>query len=264
MKFLIDLLRDPSLNNVNVDDHERLVLHSKMLVRKRMLREVFIEFHHLFKKIDKQFMTAKGIEVELGSGIAPIRDSYPEVLATDVVASPHLDRVLNAEAMQLNDESVRAFFGQNCFHHFPHPDEFFNELERVLPNGGGAILLEPYYGPFATFLFRRLFRTEGFDKSYPSWDTPTTGPMNGANQALSYIVFVRDRIEFEQKHPTLKIVHQAQVGNYLKYLLSGGLNFRQLCPDAMSPIIGFIQRCLSPLNRWLSLHHIIVIRKEIE
>lgn len=264
MRFLLDLLRDPSLKNIDVDGQDRLVLHGRMLEHKRMLREVFTEFHHLFRRLDIKFLTAKGIEVELGAGIAPIRDSYPDVLATDVVYASHLDRDLNAEAMALEDGSVRVFYGQNCFHHFPHPDLFFKELERVLPPGGGAILLEPYYGPFATFLFKRLFRTEGFDKAYPSWETPSTGPMNGANQALSYIVFVRDRQEFERKYPALKIVHQERAGNYLKYLLSGGLNFRQLCPDALSSLIGWIEYILSPLNRLLSLHHVIVLRKEIK
>jgi SAM-dependent methyltransferase len=264
MKFFFSLLSDPSLKNIDVDGQDRLVLHSKILERKPMLREVFIEFHHLFRRLNIKFLTAKGIEVELGAGIAPIRDSYPDVLATDVVYAPHLDRDLNAGSMELEDESVRVFYGQNSFHHFPHPDLFFQELERVLLPGGGVILLEPYYGPFATFLFKRLFRTEGFDKAYPSWETPSAGPMNGANQALSYVVFVRDRKEFERKYPALKIVHQERVGNYLKYLLSGGLNFRQLCPDALSFLIGWIELILSPLNRWLCLHHVIVLRKEIK
>lgn len=262
MRFLVNLLRDPSLDNINVDGQDRLAVHSDMLRRKRLLREVFSEFHHLFRRLDQRFLTATGLEVELGAGIAPMRDSYPEVLATDIVFGPHLDRVLNAEAMELDDGTVRVFFGQNCFHHFPHPNRFFEELDRVLAPGGGAILLEPYYGPFASFLYKRLFRTEGFDKEEPLWETPVIGPMNGANQALSYIVFVRDRAEFERKHPTLRVVHQVRVGNYLKYLLSGGLNFRQLCPDAMSPLIGFFQWCLSPLNRWFSLHHIVIIRKD--
>ena len=262
MKSLFDLLRDPSLENVDVDGQDRLAVHSRMLARKSMLREVFSEFHHLFHKLENQFFTAKGIKAELGAGIAPMRDSYPDVLATDVVYGPHLDLILNAEDMDLASESVRVFFGQNCFHHFPHPDRFFKELERVLEPGGGVILLDPYYGPFAAFLYKRLFRTEGFDKDYPSWETPLIGPMNGANQALSYIVFVRDRAEFERKHPTLKIVYQKPMGNYLKYLLSGGLNFRQLFPDVMSPLVDLVQWCLSPLNRWFSLHHTIVIRKE--
>jgi SAM-dependent methyltransferase len=157
---------------------------------------------------------------------------------------------------------VRVVFGQNCFHHFPHPDRFFGELERVLQPGGGVILLEPYFGPFASLLFKRLFTSEGYDKKFPSWETPVAGPMNGANQALSYIVFNRDRREFERRFPSLKIVHEEPCRNYLKYLLSGGLNFRQLVPYWASPLIRALQWALSPLDRWLALHHVVVLRKE--
>lgn len=263
MKNLFDFLRDPLLDDMNVDGVNRLELHRKMLEKKRMLRDVFNEFHRLFRKLDRQFFSGSGIEVELGAGVSPMRDSYPEVLATDVVEAPHLDRIINAEAMDLADKSVRAIYGQNCFHHFPHPDQFLHELDRVLVPGGGAILLEPYYGPFATFLFKRLFRTEGFDKTYPSWETPVAGPMNGANQALSYIVFIRDQKEFERKHPSLRIVHQELVGNYLKYLLSGGLNFRQLVPDSFTGFIWLLEKLISPLNKWFALFHVIVVRKVV-
>ena len=44
MKWLFDLLRDPSIVDVNVDGEDRLVVHSRMLARKPMLREVFMEF----------------------------------------------------------------------------------------------------------------------------------------------------------------------------------------------------------------------------
>jgi SAM-dependent methyltransferase len=263
MRRLLDFLRDPLLDGMDFDGEKRLELHRKMLEKKRMLREAFTEFHHLFRKLEQRFLAGKGIEVELGAGVSPMRDSYPEVLATDIVYTPHLDRVINAEAMDLADNSVKAIYGQNCFHHFPHPDQFFKELDRVLVPGGGAILLEPYYGPFASFMFKRLFRTEGFDKIYPSWETPAAGPMNGANQALSYIVFVRDRAQFELKHPSLKIVQQQPAGNYLKYLLSGGLNFRQLLPDSFTGSIGLLEKLISPLNRWIALHHVIVIRKVV-
>jgi SAM-dependent methyltransferase len=262
MKKLLDFLRDPSVENIDVDGTDRMVAHARILARKRMLREVFVGFHHLFQRLDQTYLSGPGIRAEIGAGIAPVRDSYPDVLATDIVAAPGLDRVLDAEHMDLEDGSVHVIFGQNCFHHFPHPERFFHELERVLQPGGGAILLEPYYGPFATFLFRRMFKTEGFDKSYPSWETPAAGPMNGANQALSYIVFVRDRSEFERRFPGLKIVHEERCGNYLKYLLSGGLNFRQLCPDWMGQFVSSMQWLLTPLNRWLALHHVVVLRKQ--
>ena len=261
MRALLDWLRDPLLDDMDVDGENRLELHRKMLEKKRMLREVFTEFHHSFIKLEEKFLTGEGAKVELGAGVSPMRDSYPEVLATDIVGAPHLDKVVNAEAMDFSDQSVKVIYGQNCFHHFPHPDRFFNELDRVLVPGGGAILLEPYYGPFASFLYKRLFRTEGFDKTFPSWETPVTGSMNGANQALSFIVFVRDRALYEKKYPCLKIVHKGTVGNYLKYLLSGGLNFRQVVPDRLTWVVGFFEKLISPFNGLIALHHIIVIKK---
>lgn len=260
--LLIDLLRDSSTKDVDVDGVDRLKVHSKILARKPMLREVFTEFHFIMNRLDKIYLNGNGLRIELGAGIAPIRESFPDVLATDVVHDSNLDNVLNAERMDLEGNSVRVFFAQNSFHHLPHPDKFFEELDRVLTDGGGVVLIEPYFGPFASLLYKHLFKTEGFDKTYPSWNTPISGPMNGANQALSYIVFNRDRIQFEKKHPSLKIVHQDRANNYLKYLLSGGLNFKQLCPNFLSPFIDLIQCCLTPFANFLSLHHIIVIRKE--
>lgn len=261
MKFLINLLRDPILAEMNVDGESRLELHRQILRKKRMLSEVFREIHHIFRSVELKFLSGDGAKVELGAGVTPMRDSYPDVLATDIVSSPHLDMVVDAQAMNFQDNAVKVVYGQNCFHHFPHPDRFFKELDRVLVPGGGAILLEPYYGTFARFLFKRLFRTEGYDTSYPSWETPVAGPMNGANQALSFIIFIRDRREFQEKYPNLEIVDQVLVGNYLRYLLSGGLNFRQILPDSLAGIIGLIEKLISPLNRWLALHHIIIIRK---
>jgi len=262
MKWLLDRLRDDSVRTVDVDDASRLAVHGEILSRKKMLRQVFTEFHHVFHKLDESLLSAEGLRIEVGAGVSPMRDSYPDVLATDIVRSDYLDRVLDAEQMDLPDDSVRVFYLQNSFHHFPHPDRFFSELERVVKPGGGAIMLEPYYGPFAGFLFKRLFRTEGYDKHALSWETPVSGPMNGANQAMSYVVFVRDRQVFEEKHPCLKVVRHELAGNYVRYLLSGGLNFRQLFPDACIPFLKRLEFGLIPLNRWVALHHIIVLRKE--
>lgn len=259
---IADLMRDSSLKDMDVDGMDRMVRHREILSRKPMLRAVFAQFHHLFRALDQKYLSGNGQQIELGAGVAPMRDSYPEVFATDVVAGPDIDFELNAQAMALEDASVRVFYAQNCFHHFPEPELFFAELERVLEPGGGTILLEPYYGWFSSFLYPRMFSTEGFDKSHGSWKVDASGPMNGANQALSYIVFVRDRHEFETKFPALEIVAQHRVPNYLKYLLSGGLNFRSLLPNFMSPLVELLQFILRPFDRWLCLHHIIVLRKK--
>jgi len=261
MRGLLDRLREPGSDSLDLDGAARLEWHRSVLARKRMTREVFLECHAFLRLLDQQYLAGEGIEIEVGAGAAPMRDSYPSVKSADIVYGPHLDCVLDAQRLGMRERSVRVLYAQNAFHHFPEPERFFGELERVLSPGGGAILLDPFYGPAATFLFKRLFRSEGFDKMYPAWETPLVGPMNGANQALSYVVFVRDRGRFEARFPSLRIVHSETVGNYLRYLASGGLNFRQLLPDSTTPALRLFERALSPLRSLLALHHVIVLRK---
>jgi hypothetical protein len=111
-------------------------------------------------------------------------------------------------------------------------------------------------------MYPNLSNIESFDMMQKGWNNTDTGVMVGANQAKSYIVFVRDRAEFIEKCPGLEIVYQKPLNNYLQYLLSGGLNFRQLAPDFLIPLIKFFEFLLTPVSSLFALHHIIVIRKK--
>jgi SAM-dependent methyltransferase len=256
------LLALPELDGIDADSPRRLEVHAAVLRRKPMLAGVFRECHQMMRRLDRRtFGATPGIRVELGAGVAPIAGTFPDVLATDVVAGAGLDRVLDAQDMDLPDASVRVLYGQNCFHHFPDPLKFLAEAERVVAPGGGVVLIEPYYGPLASVVFRRLFASEGFDKGMPGWQSAAAGPMVGANQALSYIVFKRDRARFEREVPGLELVATFPLGNYVRYLLSGGLNFRQLVPTASVPALEAVEMALRPLRRALALHHVIVLRR---
>lgn len=260
---LKDCLVEKEVLNLDINAPERLEIHRAILQRKAMIRNVFVEFHHEFMKLDQKFFgETQGLRVELGAGVSPIRDSYPDVLATDIESSESLDRVLDAQNMDLEAGSVRAIYGQNCFHHFPDPAEFFTELIRVVAPGGGAILIEPYHGPIAGLLYKHLFASEGFDKSAPGWITETEGPMGEANQALSYIVFERDRQRFAEEFDRLEIVYCKPLDNYMRYFLSGGLNFRSLVPGFMEAPLKAIEFLLSPLAGILALHQVIVLRRK--
>ena len=258
---LINHLREPDVVKVDVDGSARFTAHRRVLARKPLLQQVFRQFHAEFERADRSHFSGAGTRIELGAGVAPVKDSLPDVLSSDVVPAPGLDLCLDAQQMSLPDCSVRAIFAQNCFHHFPQPTRFFGELARVLVPGGGAVLIEPYHGPLASILYPRLFATEGFDKNYPTWEVPASGPMNGANQAASYVVFVRDRHRFEAEFPQLEIVSQEPLPNALTYLLSGGLNFRQLVPASLAPLLGLLERSLFPLRRLFALHQVIVLRR---
>jgi SAM-dependent methyltransferase len=256
------LLALPELAGVDVDGPDRLAVHAAVLARKPMLAAVFRECHELMMKLDRRtFGYTPGKRIELGAGVAPVSSTFPDVLATDVVPAPGLDAVLDAQDMDLSDGSVRALYGQNCFHHFPEPLRFLTEAERVLAPGGGVVLIEPYHGPVASIMFKRLFASEDFDKDMPGWTTAATGPMQGANQALSYIVFDRDRAQFERELPGLELVETFPLTNYLRYLLSGGLNFRQLVPGFTEPALRALEWGLAPARRVLGLHHVVVLRR---
>ncbi|MGV8941727.1 MAG: methyltransferase domain-containing protein [Lysobacter sp.] len=257
----MDKLYEPEVSGCAVDGPQRLNAHRTVLLRKKMIRSVFDEFHRQFHELDSRYFSGDGLVVELGAGVYPIKESFPYVVATDIVPAPHLDRQLNAQDMDLGDKSVHAFYLQNVFHHFPCPDEFFSEASRTLESGGGVIMIEPAAGFMAGFIYPRLFATEGYDKNALGWQTPIGGPMSGANQALSHLVFDRDIARFTARYPELEVVHRDVLPNYLRYVVSGGLNFRSLLPDFFSPLLKLVEWILWPARSWLGLHRIIVLRK---
>jgi SAM-dependent methyltransferase len=255
-------LQEPRLKNINPDSEELLVVHSRILYEKPMMRRVFSEFYNKCIGLDKKYFAGKGKRIEIGAGVSFFKKAYPEIISTDIKYAENLDLVVDAQNMPFENNSVRAIYGINCFHHFPDPDKFFHELERVLEKRGGCVLIDPYYGFTAKRFYKRIFDSEIFDPEQKEWKNESLGVMNGANQALSYIVFKRDREKFEKKYPGLEIVLQKPLNNYLRYLFSGGLNFRQVLPSFFSPLIIGFEGLLFPFRSAFALHHVIVIRKK--
>lgn len=258
-----NFLQEPRLKSIDPNSDELLTVHLKVLNEKQMLRNVFAEFYQQCITLDKQYFgISKGARVEIGAGVSFFKKSFPEILSTDIKNANHLDLVVDAQQMPFEDKSIRAIYGINCFHHLPDPDKFFKELVRVLDNAGGCVLIEPFYGFAASRFYKKLFDSETFDPAQKFWKNETQGFMVGANQALSYIVFKRDKILFEKLYPNLEIVLQKPLNNYLRYLFSGGLNFRQVLPAFFSPFIFLIELLLYPINSVFALHQVIVIRKK--
>jgi hypothetical protein len=260
--IISQLLREPRLRNVDMDSADRIAVHRAILESKPLMRDVCRETYALCASLDRKLLSGQGARIELGAGVSMMRDFFPDVVITDVVPATHLDLVLDAQDMHdVKDHSVRAFFGIHCFHHLPDPDRFLSELGRTLVPGGGCILVEPYFGALARCIYPRLFATEGFDMRQPTWTQSAAGSMSNANQALSYVVFFRDRERFELKHPQLRVIFHDQLTNYCRYMLSGGLNFRSIVPGSFAPAVRFIEAAISPIRRLLALHHVVVIQR---
>lgn len=235
-------------------------MHRDVLRSKPMLRRLFADFYSRCRRAEEQYFSTPGLRIEIGSGSSFMKELYPEVITSDIKQLPFLDLVCRGEALPFSDASVRAVYGINVFHHLPSPRDFFRELVRVLASGGGAVLIEPYHGPVARRVFSGLHASETFDTDAIRWETASTGPMSAANQALSYIVFKRDIAAFNREFPQLTLLAD-EPHTHLRYVVSGGVNFRQLLPDAFNPAIVLAERLFAPLAPVLSLQHTLVLRK---
>jgi len=256
------ILSNGLLELVDVDTSDIVTEHRKVLLNKKLIRDVFKEFYDLCIEIEGTFFSGTGIQVEVGAGSSLFKHFYPGILSTDIKPAEHLDAVVDVLAMPFSASSVKSIFAINCFHHFPDPSKFFSELDRVLEVGGGAVIIDPYYGATASLIYPHLFPMEHFDKTQKEWTPDHKMTVSKwANQALSYIVFVRDRENFLSQFPMFEIVVQKPLGNFLRYLGSGGVNFKQLIPDGCVRTVKLLENLISPLHPLLALHHVIGIKK---
>src|SRR5947209_8545149 len=97
---LRELLIDPSVASIDVDSVDRIVKHRELLLRKRMIREVFFEIYALLGDAEaRYFGAAKGRKIEIGSGSSLLKTVMPEVEMTDLVPFEGLDRIVDAMNM---------------------------------------------------------------------------------------------------------------------------------------------------------------------
>jgi SAM-dependent methyltransferase len=258
-------LLDPEIEvATDIDSTEHALATRRVLERKLLAQKLFERFYRQCRSFDlRYFGSARGRCLEIGSGSSKLKEVFPDVIASDVLPLPWLDLALSAGEIPFADRSLRAIYGINVFHHLPDPRRFFREAIRVLDPGGGVVLIEPYHGPLARLLFAHLHSAEAFDPDARTWESEEPGaPISGANQALSFIVFTRDRERFLREFPELELVAD-HPHTHVWYLASGGVNFRQLVPDGWLRLLKGTERVLSPFDRWISLQHTIVLRKAL-
>jgi SAM-dependent methyltransferase len=259
-------LTEPELRAIDPDSAQFTRVHRRILERKRLLRRLFAEFCERCLEADRRYFAAcpSELRLEIGSGAGVMKEVFPGVLTSDVKFLPTVDLVLRAEDLPFAAGSLRAIYGINVFHHVSDPRELFREAVRALAPGGGLVLIEPYYGPVARLLFKRLFTQESYEMDVAEWPRHRREQVaSNANQALSYIVLRRDRELWEREFPALELVAD-EPHTHLTYILSGGVNFRQLVPSALGERLADLERKAVLLNPVLALQHTLVIRKKAQ
>lgn len=264
MGWLRRALMEPLARRHPVDSAACTAAHREVLRAKPLARRVFERFYRECRTLDEAFFGATpGLRWEIGSGAGFLREIYPEVIPSDVKIVPFVAVAASGDRLPVPAGALRAVYAVNVFHHLNDPRAFFREMCRALAPGGGIVLIEPYHGWLARRVFTRLHASEGFDTAAAGWESSAAaGPMSLANQALSYVVFRRDRKMFEAEFPELEIVAE-QPHTHLLYLLSGGVNYRALAPSWSAAAIEWLDRALAPLAPLLALQQTIVIRRRL-
>jgi SAM-dependent methyltransferase len=204
-----------------------------------------------------------GCRLELGSGGSLLKSFVPELLTSDVVPLRGVDLVFSALNMPVRNAALSAIVLQNVFHHLEEPQHFLDEADRCLRPGGKLVMVEPANTPFARFIYQN-FHPEPFDPDQPDWSLPheyRTGRLSGANGAIAWIVFTRDRGQFENRFPRLAVTGLEFVSPFL-YLLGGGVSRPQMLPGVLLPVIRAVETVTAPLNRFLGLFVRIVVEKK--
>ncbi len=200
------------------------VLDRRRIVRrKKFLRRTYDEWYSV---IASRLPARDGPVLELGSGAGFLEKYIPGLITSDVFPCEGVQRVIWAEKLPFADASLRAIVMTDVFHHMSRPRQFLAEATRCLVPGGRVVMVEPWNTPWSRWIYTR-FHHEPFCPASESWECEPEAPLAGANGALPWIVFDRDRSQFEREFPLLSVL-RIELTMPLRYVLSGGFSITSL------------------------------------
>ena len=254
---MISWLKEKSLLNLAPGSPQFFAAQRMLIHERPLLKRAYDDW---YKRLlhDAGSVQSPGVMVELGSGGSYLKELCPGLVTSDVVPGV-AERVIDARQLPFGNESVRALLLTHVFHHIPDAEAFFREVQRCLVPGGVVSMIEVTHTPFARFFFSN-FHHEPYDDTPTKWAFAQHDSMMDSNQALSWIVFARDRDKFERQYPQLKI-EQMDLMPWFTYFMSGGVTMRYLIPQWMNPALIGIENLLTPFASLFSLYWHIRIRK---
>lgn len=250
-------LQEPSLIGLEVGSPEFFARQKELIEERPLLKSCYDNWYARLLA-DARSAPLGGQLLELGSGGSCLKDLEPSFITSDVIPDV-ADQVIDARKLPFPDSSLSAIALTHVLHHIPNLDLFFMEAERTLQPGGVITMIDVAHTPFARFFFDR-FHPEPYDDSQTKWAFDQSDSMMDSNQALSWMVFVRDRARFEEKFPKLRI-ETLEFTPWLSYLLSGGVTKRGLIPKPLATMILGLEKLVSPLDPLFALHWHIRVRR---
>lgn len=249
-------LEHPLTAGLDLDDPKTTELRRQIIASKPFLRTIYDEW---YSRLRDTIPDGDGAVLELGSGAGRCEEFIPGLITSEIMACQGVQVVADAQRLPIASSALRAIVFVNVLHHLPDVRRFFHEAERCVRPGGRIAMVEPWVSPWSVLINKNLHH-ERFEPSSKEWNFDSGGPLSGANGALPWIVFERDRSIFEQEYPGLT-VERIEPFLPFRYILSGGVGMRSLMPGFMHPFWKAIERIVSPLNRRMGMFALILLRR---
>ena len=256
-KLLRRLLAHPLISGLDLDDPATTVVRRQIITSKPFLKAIYNEW---YKLIVTRLPTIDGQVLELGSGAGYCHRFIPDLITSEVFFVPDIRVVVDAHCLPFCTDSLRAIVFTDVLHHMPDVHSFFAEASRCLRPGGKILMVEPWVTPWSRFI-NTHFHHEPFLPHAADWSFPSTGPLSGANGAIPWMVFVRDRTKFESEFPQL-VVEQIRPFLPFRYLVSGGVGMRSLMPGFSHRFWAQLERLLESQMNTLAMFAFIELRKK--
>ncbi len=254
--MLRKLLAHPATRGLDVDDPHLTGLRREIIAGKSFLRRIYQEW---YQGITDSLPAGDGPILEIGSGAGFLREYIPGLIRSEIFPCPEIDAILNALTLPFADRSLRAIVMTDVLHHLPEPRIFFTEAARCVRVGGRISMIEPWVSSWSRRIYQHL-HSEPFLPEAREWSFPSTGPLSGANGALPWILFERDRAQFEGEFPQWA-VRTIRPQMPFRYLVSGGVSMRSLMPGAAFGLWRGLENLLHPWMKHLAMFAFVVLER---
>jgi len=256
---MLEFLKEPSIKNLVVGSPAFFARQKELIEERPLLKRCYDDWYARLIS-DVRSVPTQGLLLELGSGGSCLKNVEPAFITSDVVPGV-AERMIDACELPFPDESLQAIALTHVLHHIPDLERFFLEAQRTLLPGGVITMIEVAHTPFARFFFQN-FHPEPYEDARQEWAFNQQDSMMDSNQALSWMVFVRDRKRFEKLFPEL-IIEEFSFTPWFTYLISGGVTKRDLIPRLLIPPLLAAEWLFTPLRPLFALHWHIRIRRKI-
>jgi SAM-dependent methyltransferase len=250
------LLAHPRTAGLRLDDPATTELRKQIIRSKPFLKAIYDEWYAM---LAQELPPGEGEVLELGSGGGYCARVIPRLITSEAFPCSDVHIVVDAQRLPFLDRSLRAILMTDVLHHMPDVRRFFAEASRCLRPGGKILMIEPWVTSWSRFVYTHL-HPEPFRPEAPDWSFSSTGLLSGANSAIPWIVFARDRGKFASEFPELSI---ERIRPFLpfRYLVSGGVGMRSLMPGFTRSAWARLERMLESQMSRLGMFAFISVRR---